>query len=334
MTMRALQQVAFGDPGEVVKLITLPDPEPKDGEIVIRMEAAAVHLADVKNFKGDPGFRGRPLPTIPGYEGIGRIVKLGAGVTQFKVGDRVFPWWGAGTFAELVCTPVAKVMPAPEGDAVQLSLMLVNGLSAVVLLEDFVPLKSGEWLLQNGANSSCGRYLIVLAKEKGVKTCNIVRRADVAEDLKALGADAVVLDCDDPDELAARVKAATGGAELKIALDLVAGPATGRMARCVAQGGMVVNYGFISGKPCEIHFNELFQKDVRLVGMSTGRGIAKRSMDELRTIYADLAAKIASGQMRAAIAGTYTLDRATEAFAHALRTGNERDGKIILLPNG
>lgn len=332
--MRALQQVAFGDPAEVVKLITLPDPEPKDGEIVIRMEAAAVHLADVKNFKGDPGFRGRPLPTIPGYEGIGRITKLGGGVTQFKVGDRVFPWWGAGTFAELVCTPVAKVMPAPDGDAVQLSLMLVNGLSAVVLLEDFVPLKSGEWLLQNGANSSCGRYLIVLAKEKGVKTCNIVRRADVAEDLKALGADAVVLDCDDADELASRVKAATGGAQLKIALDLVAGPATGRMARCVAQGGMVVNYGFISGKPCEIHFNELFQKDVRLVGMSTGRGIAKRSMDELRTIYAGLAAKIASGQMRAAIAGTYTLDRATEAFAHALRTGNERDGKIILLPNG
>jgi len=332
--MRALQQVAFGNPADVVKLITLSDPEPKSGDVVIRMEAAAVHLADIKTFMGERGFRHRPLPNIPGYEGIGRIAKIGAGVRQFKPGDRVFPWWGAGTFAELVCTPAEKVMPAPEGDAVQLSLMLVNGLSAVVLLEDYAPLTTGEWLLQNGANSSCGRYLIVLAKEKGIRTCNIVRRADVADDLKALGADAVVLDSDDADELAERVKAATGGAQLKLGLDMVAGPATGRIAHCLSPGGLVVNYGYISGKPSEIHFLDMFQKDVRLVGMSTGRGIAKRSMDELRAIYAKLAGMIASGHMKAAIASTYPLDRAAEAFQHALRTGHERDGKIILLPNG
>ncbi len=192
--MRALQHVAHGDPALVVKLITLPDPEPKAGEIVIRMEAAAVHLADVKNFRGDHNFRVKSLPRIPGYEGIGRVTKVGAGVAQFKVGMRVFPWWGAGTFAELVCTPAEKVMPAPEGDAVQLSLMLVNGMTAVVLLEDYVALKPGEWLVQNGANSNCGRYIIVLAQERGIRTCNIVRRPEVAAELKALGADAVILD--------------------------------------------------------------------------------------------------------------------------------------------
>ena len=332
--MRALQQVAHGDPAEVVKLITLPDPEPKTGEIVIRMEAAAVHLADVKNFRGDHNFRAKSLPRFPGYEGIGRITKVGPGVSHFKIGERVFPWWGAGTFAELVCTPAEKVMHAPEGDAVQLSLMLVNGMTAVILLEDYVALKPVEWLVQNGANSNCGRYIIVLAKERGIRTCNIVRRPEVAAELKALGADAVILDHDDPAILAERVQQATGNANLKLGFDMVAGPATGRMASCLSEGAVLVNYGFISGHPCQIEFYELFQKDVSLKGMSTARGMAKRNMDELRAIYAKLAAMIAQGQMHAAIAGTYTLDRAAEAFKHAAQTGAERDGKIILLPNG
>jgi NADPH:quinone reductase-like Zn-dependent oxidoreductase len=332
--MRALQQVAFGDPADVVKLVTLPDPTPQPHEVVIRMEAAAVHLADIKKFTGERGFRGTPIPNYPGYEGIGRIVAIGRDVKTFNVGDRVFPWWGAATFAELVCTPADKVMPAPEGDAVQLSLLLVNGMSSVVLLEDYVPLKAGEWLVQNGANSSCGRYLIVLAKERGIKTCNIIRRPEVTDELKALGADAIVLDTEDEDEFAARVKAVTGGAELKVGFDMVAGPATARMAHALSAGGVVVNYGYISGQPSHMHFTDLFAKDIKLVGMSTSAGLAKRSLDEQRRIYAKLAGMIASGQMRAAIAGTYTLDQYAEAFRHATRTGAERDGKVILLPNG
>jgi NADPH:quinone reductase-like Zn-dependent oxidoreductase len=332
--MKALQQIAHGDPAEVVKLVDLPDPTPGAGEVIIRMEAAALHLADIKNFTGERDFQAKNLPRIPGYEGIGRIAAAGSGVTQFKIGDRVFPWWGAGTFAELVRAPADKVLPAPEGDARQLALMLVNGFTAISLLDDFVPLRRGDWLAQNGANSNCGRYIVVLARERGIRTCNIVRRAEVVDELTALGGDAVILVSEDPAVLAARVKAATGGAELKLAFDMVAGPATGRMVRCVSSGGVVVNYGFISGQPCEVHFTEVWQKNARVVGMSAGRGLAKRGMDEMRRLYAHLATMIAAGQLRAAIAGAYPLERAADAFRHALRTGVERDGKIILLPNG
>ena len=332
--MRALQQVDFGDPAEVVKLVTLPDPTPGLDEVVIRMEAAGVHIADLKNFTGERQAGAKVLPRIPGYEGVGRIAARGANVTQFNIGDRVFPWWSAGTFAELVCLPADKVMPAPEGDAAQLSLMLVNGMTAVILLEDFATLKPGDWLLQNGANSNCGRYIITLAKERGLKTCNIVRRADVADELKAAGADAVVIDSDNAQILADRVSAATGKADIKLGLDMVAGAAAGRIARCLASGGIVVNYGVMSGEPSQIPFHELFGKEIMFTGMSTGRGMAKRNMPELRRIYAKLAAMIAGGQLRAAIAGTYTLDRATDAFRHAAQTGAARDGKIVLLPNG
>lgn len=332
--MKAVHHTAHAEIREAVRIVDLPDPVPGPGEIVVRMEAAAVHLADVYRITGRRGFKSDNLPTIPGFEGVGRVAALGAGVTQFKVGDRVFPWWGAGTFAQMIRTSADQALPAPEGDAQQLALTLVNGMTAVILLEDFRTLSPGEWLIQNGANSNCGRYLIVLAKEKGLKTCNLVRRREVMDELYALGADRVVLDDESPDALEARVKDATGDAKIRLGFDMVAGAATARIARCLTTGGLVVNYGFISREPVTIHFDELFRKDVSLVGMSTGRGMAKRSAEDIRRIYAKLSAMIGAGQLKAAIAAAYPIDRAVEAFEQAYKTGAERDGKVIILPNG
>ena len=331
--MRALQQVDHGDPAEVVKLVDLPDPEPAADEVVIAMEAAGVHLADIKRFTGESGFTQYNLPSQPGYEGVGRVTAVGTGVTNFKVGDRAFPWWGAGTFAEKVCVKAETTLPAPDGDPEQLALMMVNGMTSVCLLEDFADLKEGDWIVQNGANSSCGRYLIVLAKERGIKTCNVVRRESLFDELYALGADQCLSDPGDADELAAAVKTATGGTDIQLGFDLISGEATGRIARCLAYGGKVVNYGFISGEPCLIPFHDLFFNNITLTGMSTGRGMSRRSQDEVRAVYDMLAQKIASGDLKAAIAGAYPLDQYVEAFAHALRTGDDRKGKVILLPN-
>lgn len=332
--MKALQQVAHGDPAEVVKLIDLPEPEPAADELVIEMEASAVHLADIKRFRGDEGFTANDLPSQPGYEGVGRVTAIGSDITEFKVGDRAFPWWGAGTFAQKVCVKAEKTLHAPDGDAAQLSLMMVNGMTSVCLLEDFAELKAGDWIVQNGANSSCGRYLIVLAKERGIKTCNIVRRENLCDELYDLGAEACVVDTGDANTLAEAVKKATGGADLTLGLDLVAGEGTMRIARCLSYGGKVVNYGFISGEPCVLPFHDLFFNNITLTGMSTGRGLAKRDMVEIRKVYEMLAKKISTGELRAAIAGTYRLDQFKEAFAHAVRTGDDRKGKVILLPNG
>lgn len=332
--MKALQQIAHGDPAEVVTLIDLPNPEPAADELVIEMEASAVHLADIKRFRGDEGFKINDIPSQPGYEGVGRITAVGSDVTNFKVGDRAFPWWGAGTFAQKVCVKAEKTLHAPDGDAAQLSLMMVNGMTSVCLLEDFADLKEGDWILQNGANSSCGRYLIVLAKERGIKTCNIVRRESLCDELYALGADKCVVDTGDANTLAETVKEATGGADLMLGLDLVAGEGTMRIARCLAYGGKIVNYGFISGESCVLPFHDLFFNNITLTGMSTGRGLAKRDMQEIRAVYEMLAAKMSAGELRAAIAGTYPLAQYKEAFAHAVRTGDDRKGKVILLPNG
>jgi len=329
--MRAMRQNAFGEAADVVELVESPDPEPGAGEVRLRVEAAAMHLADVKFVSGESGFRFFGVPRWMGEEGVARIEALGDGVDSWQIGDRVFVPRGTGAFRDCACVAAADLMAAPEGDADQLALTMVNGLTAFLLLEDYARAKPGEWIIQNGANSSCGRYLVALARMKGVHTVSLVRRAELVDELGALGADAVLVDSGDPDDMAEQVSKATGGAPVVAGIDCVAGPATVTVARCVAQGGRVINYGFMTGEACHMAFQDLFLREITLQGMNMKHGY---SPEELAGIYQRLAGLIASGELKAAIAGTYTLDQFLDAYAHQQRTGTARKGKIIIRPNG
>lgn len=322
----ALIHDRYGEPADVLRLVDLPKEHPREGELVLRMEAAAMHIADIRTVQGTAGFA-LPLPRTPGFEGIGRILRVGPEVRGFAVGDRIFPPSGSGTFREELLVKAAQCMPAPEGDAAQLSLLTINGPTAWVLLHGFANLQPGDWLLQNGANSSCGRYLISLAREAGVRTANVVRRAGIAAELEALGADAVLMDGPD---LAARVREATGGAAPRLGIDCVAGAATQRIAECLAPGSPVICYGAMSGEPCQIDFYLMFRHDLSLRGISFRRELNKRTRAQVEAIYRGLAERIADGRLQARIAASYPLASWREAFARAARTGEEREGKVIL----
>lgn len=324
----ALVHDRYGEPAAVLRLADLPEEHPGPGEIVIRMEAAAMHVADLRTVQGVASFR-FPLPRTPGFEGVGRVVRVGAGVRDWAIGDRVFPPSGSGTFRQELRAPAERCMPAPDGAPEQLALLSINAPTAWVLLNDYARLAPGDWLVQNGANSSCGRFLIALAREAGVRTVNVVRRPEVMRELTALGADAVMLDGPD---LAQRVAQATGGVEPRLGLDCVGGEATHRVAQCLAPGSTVVSYGAMSGERCQMDFYLMFSKDIRLVGMSFRRELTKRSRAGIDAIYRQLAERIADGRLVARIAATYPLTLWREAFAQAARTGAERDGKVILLP--
>ncbi|NBU26057.1 MAG: alcohol dehydrogenase, partial [Gammaproteobacteria bacterium] len=180
---------------------------------------------------------------------------------------------------------------------------------------------------QNAANSSCGRYLIGLARLAGVRTVNVVRRAEAADGLSALGADAVLVD---GPGLAARVLEATGGAAPRLGVDAVAGAATQRIAECLAPGSPLVCYGAMGQAPCEIDFYLMFRQGIVLHGLSFVRQLRRRSPQEVRALYARLAGLMADGRLAARIAAVYPLERIVEACEHAARTGAERDGKVII----
>ena len=325
--LRAVIQHAYGAPERSLRIEESPPERPAPDEVVVRIEAAAMHIADLRTIEGAEGFR-QPVPRTPGYEGIGRVVRAGA-TSGHREGDRVFPALGSGTFRDEVRCRGADCLPAPEGDAVQLSLLTVNGPTAAVLLEDFAALQPGDWLVQNAANSSCGRYLIRLARRAGVRTVNVVRRPELIDELRGLGADAVLVDGPD---LAARVRTATAGAPVRLGVDAVAGPATQRIAGCLAPGAPLVTYGAMSGRPCEIDFYLMFRQGVVLHGLSFVRQLQQRSRDEVHALYARLAAMMASGDLVARIAACYPLERIVEACSHAARVGDGRDGKIVIVP--
>lgn len=316
---------AYGAPREVLRVVEQDPGDPAEGEVVVRMEAAAMHIADLRTIEGAATFR-RPLPRTPGFEGIGRVERAGRDA-GFAPGDRVFPPLGSGTFRERLRCRGADCLPAPEGDAAQLALLTVNGPTAAVLLEDFAALQPGDWLVQNAANASCGRYLIRLARLAGVRTVNIVRRPEMVDELLALGGDAVLVDGPD---LAARVRAATGGVAPRLGVDAVAGAATQRIAECLAPESPLVCYGAMGGAPCEIDFYLMFREGIVLHGLSFVRQLQRRRPDQVRALYARLAGLMADGTLAARIAAVYPLDRIVEACEHAARSGAERDGKVII----
>jgi NADPH:quinone reductase-like Zn-dependent oxidoreductase len=324
--MKALWHERCGEPREVLTLIDHAPEAPGPGEVVIRMEAAAMHIADVRTVQGTLGLM-KPLPRAPGYEGVGRVARVGAGVTAWREGDRVFPPIASGTFREEVRAPADRVLPAPEGDAAQLAFLTVNPPTAHCLLEDFVPLAPGDWLVQNCANSNVGRYLIVLARLRGVRTVNVVRRAESVAELVALGGDVVLVDGPD---LADRVAAATGGSKIRLGVDAVAGDGTQRIAECVCDGGRIVCYGAMSQQACRLDFYFMLFRDVSLSGFSTTRQLQRRTPQQQRDLYAWLAELIANGTLEARIAAEYDLADGVEAFEHALRVGADRPGKILL----
>lgn len=324
---KAVIHHAYGEPREVLQLTEHATLMPGPGEVVVRMEAAAMHIADLRTITGtDPTFQ-YPLPRTPGYEGIGRVLRCGPGVSNFREGDRVFPALGSGTFREEVRCAAELCMPAPSGDATQLSLLTVNGPTAAVLLEDFVTWRAGDWLVQNAANSSCGRYVIQLARRKGLRTVNIVRRAQMIDELHELGADVVLVD---GENLAARVRSAVGAAPIRLGIDAVAGSATQRIAECLAPDSPLVSYGAMSQQRCEIDFYLMFRQGIVLHGLSFVRQLHRRSAHEVRALYAELADLMSRGELVARIAGVYPLEHIVEACDRAAKTGDERDGKVVI----
>ena len=334
-----LQHARFGAPDQVLELIPDAIAALAPDEVAIRIEASPIHAGDLKNIEGeklmirhvqDGDNLQVALPQVPGIEGVGRITAIGVAVRRYRVGQRVLLPWQCGSWRERIHAKESQVLPAPEGDALQLSL-LVNAFTADFALRDLAPLKAGDWFVQNGANSNVGRMLIRLARLRGVRTINIVRRAELIDELLAEGGDAVLLDGPD---LARRVRAVAGRSPLPIALDGIAGDATGRLAECLSDGGTVANLGTMSGEPCHVPTWILLYKRVRLIGYYAGFNIMARTPEEQTAIIAELCARIADGTLRTRIAATYPLDRYREAVRHAARSGAQREGKIVFTMNG
>ena len=208
-------------------------------------------------------------------------------------------------------------------------MLRINPPTARLLLSDLVALGPGDWVVQNVANSAVGRFVIRLARARGVRTVNVVRRESLFAELTALGADVCVVD---GPELADVVKERTGGVSIRLGLDAISGRAAARISACVGEGGVVCNYGSMSGEDPVMPRGKLIGEGQTLVGFILGRALATRSLVEIRAIYAELGEQVRQGLLTAPVEKVYTIDDIRTAVAHSER--GERVGKILVAPNG
>ncbi|HYF60185.1 MAG TPA: zinc-dependent alcohol dehydrogenase family protein [Burkholderiaceae bacterium] len=328
--MHAVRFSRFGPAHEVAELVEVPEPDaPGPGEVLLEIERSSINPADLLMFEGRYGAAPPKLPVWAGGEAVARVLQAGEGVTHLKPGDRVLALLAArGNWRPRTKAPAARLFALPEADLDQLAMLGVNPPTAWLMLHDFVSLAPGDWVMQNAGNSGVGQAVIQFAKRLGWRTVSVVRRPEQAAPLRAIGADAVVVDAPD---LAQRVVEATGGARPRLGIDAVAGEATRRMARSLADGGTVVNYGLLSGQPCALDASDVVFRDVALRGFWLARWFAGVPLDAQHALYRRLGAAIADGTLRVEVEATYPLARVKEALAHAARPA--RGGKVLLAPN-
>ena len=208
-------------------------------------------------------------------------------------------------------------------------MMTVNPPTAHLMLQELVDLQSGEWVIQNAANSRVGEYLIQLAKIRGLKTVNIVRREPAVAAVKAMGGDAVLVDGDGPSK---RVAEATGGAKIRLGIDAVGGTSTDNLANCLNEGGVLVNYGMMSGESCVVSPSAFVFRDVTLRGFWLALWFRKATPAQQMAVFGELGKLIATGQLKARVQASYDISQIKEAVTAA--AAGERDGNILIVPKG
>jgi len=212
-----------------------------------------------------------------------------------------------------------------EIEPVQAAMLKINPLTAWRLLHDYVDLQKGDWLIQNAANSAAGRDVIQIAHELGYKTVNVVRRAELVDELRAEGGDVVLVD---GDNLRQEVKEATGGAPIHLGLNSVGGDSALRLANCLAPGSTLVSFGAMSLQPLKIPTGLLIFKDLRFRGIWINKWYDNARPAERIETFRPIFEMAKRGLLKTKVEKAYPLNEVKAAVERAAQ--GERSGKIIL----
>jgi trans-2-enoyl-CoA reductase len=324
-TINAAVYEKHGNPADVLRVETRPWPTPAADEAVVKMSAAPINPADLNQIEGKYPVRPE-LPATPGFEGAGVVVELGRGVTGLTTGALVILPHNIGTWREAVAAKADELVVVPdEIEPVQAAMLKINPLTAWRLLHDYVNLQKGDWLIQNAANSAAGRDVIHIAHELGYRTVNVVRRAELIDELCAEGGDVVLVDGDD---LREEVKSATDSASIRLGLNSVGGDSALRVANCLAVGGTLVSFGAMGLQPLKIPTGLLIFKDLRFRGIWINKWYDNVSAAERMETFRPIFEMAGRDVLKTKVEKAYPLSEVKAAVAHAAL--GKRSGKIIL----
>lgn len=321
-TMRAVEISEPGGP-EVLRPCTRPMPEPAPGQVVLKLAYAGVNRPDALQRAGLYA----PPPTasdLPGLEGAGEVVALGAGVSGLSVGDQVCALLPGGGYAEYVATPAAHCLPVPAGmDLKQAACLPETFFTVWSNVFQRGALRAGERFLIHGGSSGIGTTAIQLAREFGARVFVTVGSIEKARACTALGAERAIIY---REEDFVEVLRGEGGADL--ILDMVGGLYIPRNIRALADDGRLVQIAFLQGAKVEVNFSDLMRRRLTMTG-STLRpqsDLAKARIAE--ALQAQVWPMIAAGRVAPVMDSEFPLEEA--AAAHARMEKGAHIGKIVL----
>ena len=331
--MKSVQFEQFGEPSAVLQLRDVEPPQPKPSEVLVRMLLSPVNPSDLMTIRGVYGKLPK-LPCTPGYEGVGIVEASGGGlIGKFLVGKRVAlvngingNWQERTTTLAKHAVPLPKSLPAEQG-----ATFFVNPTTAYAMTQRVLAVPSGDWLLQTAAASELGKMVVRLGKRFGFKTLNIVRRAEQAETLKSLGADAVVVfepAKQSSDELQNEVRRVTGDRGVRFAIDPVGGATGSVVVKCLAPGGRMLVYGTLSPEPLSFSPRELMTPGASISGFWLARWMPQLSLLAKLKLIRTVSRLIQEGVLTSQIGEVFPMDRVSDAVQAAETPG--RSGKVLL----
>ena len=324
-TQMTVVEIAGAGGPEVLRAATRPVPQPSNGEVLLRVEAAGVNRPDVMQRLGKypppPG-----ASDIPGLEIAGTVVAVGSG-GRWRSGDRVCALVAGGGYAEYCVAPAVQCLPFPEG---------VNAVSAAAVPETFFTvwtnlfqrgkLHNGERVLIHGGTSGIGTTAIQLAHAFGAVVYATAGSQNKADACVGLGA-ARAINYRNEDFVEV-IRRDTSGAGVDVILDIVGGDYFPRNLECLALEGRLVQIGVIAGAQSTVDLRRILQRRLTI----TGSTLRARSVDEKGSLAGDVETHvwplIAAGRVRPIIDRTFAL--ADAADAHRRMESSEHIGKIVL----
>jgi len=322
--MKAIRIHQFGGP-EVLQYEDAPDPAPKAGEAVVKIDAAGVNFIDTYQCSGAYKV---PLPAILGQEGGGTVTAVGPNVTSVKAGDKV-AWTGIlGSYAEEIAVPAERLVALPAGVTTkQGAAIMLQGMTAHYLATSTYALKSGDTCLVHAGAGGVGLLLTQIAKIRGARVITTVSTDEKAKLSRDAGADDVVLYT--KQDFEEEVRKITGGKKVQVVYDSVGKTTFDKSLNCLAPRGMLVLFGQSSGAVGPFDAQVLAQKgSLFLTRPTLVNYIATRAELEQRS--KDLFGWIAAGKLRLRMEFDFPLKDA--AKAHQALEGRKTTGKVLLIP--
>jgi trans-2-enoyl-CoA reductase len=325
----------MGNPASGLEIASQDQPEASSippNHVLCEMTMRPVNPADIFSIMGVyPGFDCTVENPVPGLEGVAKVIHSSSGL--FTANTRVIgmPWTGVesgnGTWQKYAIAHEDDLLDVSGISDEEAAVFYVNPVTVFGMLAD-ANIPAGETLLQTAAGSVLGRMMIQLCKHKGIKTINVVRRQEQAQELLDLGADHVIVSNEDGSNIAEKVMELTGGKGAYAAIECVGGEIFKACVSSVRPFGTVFIYGAMSGLEMTVSIPDPLFRGVTIKGWWLAHYMKNKSSEEKKAIGKELLDLMQQGLLKPFIGKKFPLDQVKEAIAEA--TKDARGGKVLL----